>query len=106
MCGDDVAAREDVDGDRAGPHGSAGFVLSDLAELPQRTILDEHALAGVLGVTTRTIRRMVQRHELPPAVPLAGRAVWFVGKVLAHVEAAADLAAKDADREARRTRTL
>ena len=81
-----------------------GLALSELAELPARTIVDERRLADLLKVTGRTIRRMVRRNELPPPVPLAGRSCWVAGKVLAHIEAAADRAAQEAEREAARIR--
>jgi len=92
-----VGAASDVDG---------GWTLTALAELPQRAILDERRLAALLGVTRRTVRRMVQRNELPPPVRLAGRSCWLAGKVLGHIEQAADRAARDAEREAARIRAL
>jgi hypothetical protein len=75
-------------------------ILTALAELPDRTLLDENALAAALNVTSRTVRRMVNRCELPPGIPFAGRSTWIAGKVLAHIEANAEKAARDADRRA------
>lgn len=82
--------------------GSPGLLAAELANLPERAILDEARLAGALHVTGRTIRRMVRRRELPPPVRLAGRACWFVGRVLAHIDAAAERAEREAQREADR----
>lgn len=75
-------------------------VIDALARMPVQTLLDERALAAALKVTTRTIRRMVGRYELPPGVPLAGRTVWLSGKVLAFLEEKLDRAARDAERRA------
>ena len=83
---------------------SAGTVITRLAELPERTILDEVALAETVGVSKRTVRRMVGRHELPPPVRFAGRSCWQVGRVLVHFEAKAERAAKETERAARRVR--
>jgi len=83
-----------------------GLLLDGLAELPARAMLDETRLAQLLRVTPRTIRRMVGRHELPPPVKMAGRAVWFAGRVLAHIEDAADRAAREAKRERERVQRL
>ena len=58
-------------------------VITALAELPQKALLDESAMAKVFSVTPRTIRRMVQRFELPPPIPFAGRSIWLAGRVLA-----------------------
>ena len=84
-------------------HGK-GAVLDELAKLPEKAILDEAALAKALHVAPRTLRRMVNRWQLPPPVPLGGRSVWFAGRVLAHIEAAAIRAEKDAERAARKFR--
>jgi len=73
----------------------AGLLLEGLAALPEKALLDQTRLARLLRVTPRTVRRMIGRHELPPAVRMAGRAMWFAGRVLAHIEEAADRAARD-----------
>ena len=87
----------------ARPEASASTAALDtLARLPEQAILDEARLAGALGVTCRTVRRMVTRHELPPPVRLAGRACWLAGRVLAHIDASCERAARDATREADR----
>ena len=91
----------------AATHGNPkdrGLLVEGLALMPERAILDEAKLAGILHVTPRTIRRMVSRHELPPSIPLAGRSVWFAGRVLAHIEGAIERAERDADRNGRRIR--
>ena len=79
-----------------------GVIIKGLAELPARAWLDDTALADALGVTTRTVDRMVARFELPPAVRIAGRSMWEAGRILDHFEARAKAAAEDAQREAER----
>ncbi|HEY3324257.1 MAG TPA: hypothetical protein VGP72_27650 [Planctomycetota bacterium] len=83
-----------------------GVVITTLAVLPAQTLIDERALALSFGVTARTVRRMVARHELPPPVRMAGRATWIAGKVLAHVEARAERAARKAQQEEQRLAAL
>jgi predicted DNA-binding transcriptional regulator AlpA len=73
-------------------------VIDILARMPERAILDEKAMAEVFGVTTRTVRRMVGRHEIPPGVPLAGKTAWMAGKVLAFLEQKLEQAEKSAMR--------
>jgi len=73
-------------------------ICVDLATMPEKSIIDEVALARILRVTTRTIRRMVQRHEIPPPVNLAGKSVWFAGNILSHIQTRVDRSAKDAER--------
>lgn len=75
-------------------------VLDALARLPEKTLLTEDALARALGISKRTIRRMVGRFELPPAVRFGGRSTWQSGAVLRWFEARADRAARQAERAA------
>jgi len=84
--------------------GGRGWPVDGLARLPEQALLDQKQLAAALGVTKRTVRRMVVRFELPPPIRLAGRSVWLAGRVLGHIEARAERAAQDADRQAGRIR--
>jgi len=83
-----------------------GICISKLADLPEKTILDTVALADALGVTTRTIRRMVSRFEICPPFRLRGRSMWFAGKVLSYIEAQADRLSHDAEKRATKIRRL
>ena len=85
---------------------SAGRTISSLACLPEKTLLDETALASALCLSKRTIRRMVSRNELPPPFRFAGKSNWMSGKVLAHIEARADRQARDAERAAKKMEAL
>lgn len=84
------------------PDSTAGVVLTRLAELPERALLDEAALADALSVSDRTVRRMVARGELPPPVQLASRATWQAGRVLGWIEEQIERAEQQARRDARR----
>lgn len=81
-----------------------GVLVNILAELPEKAILDEARLAHLLHVTPRTIRRMVGRFELPPPVSLGGRSVWMAGRVLGHIDAAAERKQRVAEQQARKFR--
>ena len=62
-----------------------GLAITELATLPEKAILDEARMASIFAVTPRTVRRMVDRGELPPSFRLAGRANWFSGIVVNHL---------------------
>ena len=81
-------------------------LITGLADLPGKALLDEQAMAEIFLVSKRTIRRMTARFELPPPVMLAGRSTWIVERVLAHIEARADRAARKAEAESRRIEML
>lgn len=84
----------------AEPPAVVGRVITALAELPPKALLDGKALAQALGLCPRTVRRMVGRFELPPPISFGGRSTWQVEKVLAYFEARADQAARQAARAA------
>ena len=88
------------------PVNTHSKLITGLAEMPAKTLMDEDALAGVLSVSKRTVRRMVARFELPTPIASAGRATWISGNVLAHIEARAERAARKAEQEARRIEAL
>jgi len=77
-----------------------GVVISELALLPEKALLNQKALAAVLGVDARTVRRMVDRYEIPPAVPFGGRMMWQAGQVLAFFEKTADRLMCEAEQRA------
>ena len=75
--------------------GVDGFVVTELSELPSPSLLDESALAKILRVTPRTVRRMVTRYEIPPGVKLGNRKVWIADDVLAYLRQRAQRVAED-----------
>ena len=96
---DAKAVDEVLENDEAGEAAAvAPGVYDVLARLPKQALLDESAMARAFGVNGRTIRRMVNRNELPPPLKRAGRALWFAGRVLDWLEEEADLLAKEADK--------
>ena len=82
--------------------GTAGITLTALAELPAGAMLDETALAAALSVSTRTVRRMVDRCEIPAGVKLGARKMWFAERVLEYLRERADREATEARKAAAR----
>lgn len=79
-----------------------GLTITRLCELLPGTMLDERALAESLDVSPRTLRRMVERRELPAGVKLGARKIWFADKVREYLEARAERLAEESRREAAR----
>ena len=63
-----------------GKKGTTLIVLTKLAELPPDALLDEAALADALSLSTRSIRNLVDRRELPEPFQLCGKR-WRAGTV-------------------------
>jgi predicted DNA-binding transcriptional regulator AlpA len=93
-----VQAEPPIEPEQSNAVETTGIILG-LAALPEKAILTEAALATAIGVTQRTIRRMVQRNEIPPPVPLAGQAVWFSGNVLNHIQSRMERRSRDVIRQ-------
>lgn len=90
----------DVDEKMVNPK-ETGIILS-LAELPRDAIMDEAAMARAFGVATRTIKRMVDRYELPPPIVLASKRCWKAGTVLDWINDSIERNEKEAKRQAQR----
>jgi predicted DNA-binding transcriptional regulator AlpA len=80
--------------------GDRACVLEALAELPAKTILDANALAAAFGVSLRTLKRWIQRGDLPAPAPIGGKKVWMAGRILAFVESRIKAAEAGAQRRA------
>lgn len=81
-------------------------VLDALARLPDKALVTENGLADLLHMNKRTIRRMVSRHELPPPVRFAGHSTWLAGGVISHFQARAERAAREAERQQRKSQEI
>jgi hypothetical protein len=97
--------REDASpSEQAASAKAPGFVVLELANLPEHALIDEKALARAFGCADRTIQAMVARYDLPPALDIAGRKLWIVGRLLAWLIDRADRLAQDAERRAEKLR--
>lgn len=59
-------------------------VVQAIGELPPDTIITEDGLAKLFCRHSVSIRRSVERGELPPAIRLMGKPVWTVRAIREH----------------------
>ena len=64
---------------------ASGFVM-EIGSLPDGVIGTESGLAKWFGRHPGSIRRAVERRELPPPAKLLGKPVWTVGSIRSHLE--------------------
>jgi len=76
-----------------------GLCTERLAALPPGTILDEAELARIFNCSRATIKRAVQRGELPAPCRMFGRPVLTAGRILEHVAARLAAAQREAEKE-------
>ena len=86
--------------------GSAGGIVRELGDLPPGAILEEEAVARMFGRHAASVKRAVERGELPPPVRMFGKPCWTAGAILAHVEARLEAAKREADKDAARIARL
>lgn len=86
--------------------GRLSGIIMELAELPPGAIVDENALALMFSHHVVTVKRAVQRGELPEPVRLFGKPSWTVKAILDHIENRLANARQEAKKEAERLACL
>lgn len=81
-------------------------IIALLGELGPGAILFEEGLARLFDRHPVSIKRAVERGELPPPVKLLGQPAWTAGALVRHIEGRLEEAAKEAERLAQRIAKL
>jgi len=81
-------------------------IMAALAALPPHTLISEHQLAQMFGRHVSSIRRAIQRGELPPSVPLLNDHIWTAAVLRDHISARLETAQKAAAQTVRRLHNL
>lgn len=81
-------------------------IIAALGELPPGAIITEEGLAHLFHRHVVSVKRAVERGELPPPCRLFGARVWTAGALIRYIERQLDKAAQEAEREAQRMRNL
>ena len=102
--------------DGAGPVGYPGEapehveqaqgIVKEIGELTLNAILTEGGLARIFGRHQVSIKRAVQRGELPPPTRLLGEPIWTAGAIIRHLEERLEAAQKEAQETERRLQDL
>ena len=106
--GQDVLVQIEADDDVHTPDGRDALpgIWRELGDLPPGAIVTEKALARMLGRHQVSIKRAVQRGELPAPTRLLGGPVWTAGVLLQHIEARLGAAQEEAERTRKRISEL
>ncbi len=91
---------------QAAENGTPVDIVKDLGELPPGAILEEAALGRIFRRHAVSIKRAVERGELPPPVRMFGKPCWTAGAILAHLEDRLEAAKRESEREAARIARL
>jgi len=77
-------------------------VIRELGELPPDTVLSEEALAKIFSWHRVSIKRAVERGELPPSIRMFGQSCWTVGCIREHLAKRLEAAKKEDEQLQRR----
>src|SRR5262249_47284252 len=80
--------------------------MTALAMLPPQTLISESRLAQMARRHVTSVKRAIQRGELPPPVPLFGANVWTVAAILEYINARLEAERTAAAQTARRVQHL
>jgi hypothetical protein len=81
-------------------------IIRELGDLSPDTIVSEEVLAKMFGRHKVSIKRAVERGELPPSVRLFGSPVWTVRALREHLGKRLEVAKKEAEQLQRRISEL
>jgi hypothetical protein len=77
-------------------------IIRELGELAADTLVTEEALAKIFNRHKISVKRAVERGELPPSVRLFGEPVWTVRALREHLSKRLEAAQKEAEQLQRR----
>ena len=72
-------------------------VILELGQLGSGAVVTEEGIAGLFNRHESSVKRAVQRGELPPPVRMFGQNTWTAGVLVSHIEARLASAAQDAE---------
>lgn len=81
-------------------------IMTALAMLPRDAIISEQQFARLFRRHITSVKRAIQRGELPPSVSLLNEQVWTVGFILAHLNARLEAECKTAIETTRRVQHI
>jgi len=77
-------------------------IIATLAMLHPNAIVTEEGIAHLFNRHVVSVKRAVERGELPPPCHLFGSRVWTAGILIRHIERRLEQAAKEAEKDAKR----
>lgn len=81
---------------RDGTEDTNAGVVRELGDLPPGAIVNEDWLSRIFARHPTSIKRAVQRGELPPSTRLFGKPVWTAEAILQHIHDRLDKENRDA----------
>ena len=81
-------------------------IIRELGDLPADAVITEQALAKIFDRHMVSIKRAVERGELPPSVRLFGEPVWTIKALREHLDKRLDTAKKESEQFQKKINTF
>jgi len=81
-------------------------IVTDFQKLGPNAIISEEALAEMFSRCGTSIKRAIERNELPPSVRLLGKPCWTIGSLVAHIELRLEIARMSMESDKKRIEAL
>ena len=81
-------------------------VIATLGELGAGAVVTEEGVAALFSRHESSVKRAIERGELPPPVRMFGQNAWTAGVLVRHIEMRLEKAAKDAEQTRRKVLEL
>jgi hypothetical protein len=78
-------------------NGFSSGIIRELGDLPAEAVVSEAGLSKIFDRHRVSIKRAVERGELPPSVRLFGEPVWTVKALREHLSKRLDVAKKESE---------
>jgi hypothetical protein len=82
--------------------GKKNKIIRALGELPPGAIIYEEGMADIFERCTESVKRAVQRGEIPPGIRLFGQVAWLAGSVIDYIRKRLDASVREAERDRKR----
>lgn len=81
-------------------------IIKKLGELPTGAVISEQGLAQIFDRHKVSVKRAVERGELPPSIRLFGEPVWTVEILLGHLRKRLEEAQRESDQLQKQIKNL
>ena len=96
----------DIDTNNSDQTNQISGIFNLLGDPSDGTVITEKALAQIFSRHIVSIKRAIQRGELPPPTKLLGEQVWTINSIQEHLKKRLEDARKEAEKEIRRIKAL
>jgi len=90
----EVSAKEAADNSKSMDRADLPGVIAALGDLGPGAIITEEGVRHLFHRHASSVKRAVQRGELPPPMRLFGQQTWTAGAIVRHIESRLEQAAK------------